>query len=227
MSNCRNCDQRLGESASFCSSCGQSTISFQRPIGHVCKNMLHELADIDGRLALTIKTLLNKPGLLTLEYNQGRRKRYTPPLRMYLVISILFFLILSQMFFSSNDATSIIGDQIPRLMFLLLPAFAGLLSLLYRQTYYLSNLVFAIHMHSFSFLLLILIMPLEFIAESNVTNLVVQSVLTIYLFVYLLLAMKRNFQQGWLITLAKFILTILAYLFIIMFFVELVQSSLT
>jgi len=226
MNSCRNCDQHLEESVSYCSSCGQSTISFQRPIGHVCKNMLHELADIDGRLALTLKTLLSKPGLLTLEYNQGRRKRYTPPLRMYLVISIVFFLILSQMFFSSNETTSSIGDQIPRLMFLLLPAYAGLLSLLYRQTYYLSNLVFAIHMHSFSFLLLILIMPLEFIAESNITNLVVQSVLTIYLFVYLLLAMKRNFQQGWLITSAKFISTILAYLFIIIFFVELVQSSL-
>jgi hypothetical protein len=226
MSNCKNCDQSLDSLVGYCSNCGQSTQSFQQPIGQVCKSMLHELADIDGRMALTLKTLVRKPGLLSLEYNQGRRMRYTPPLRIYLVISILFFFILSQIFFDSKASSNELTDQIPRLMFILLPVYASFLSLLYRQTYYISNLVFAIHVHGFSYLLLILIMPLEFIAESTLVNLVIQSVLTTYLFVYLFLAMKRNFQQSWLITLAKFMSITLGYIFIILIFISLLQESL-
>jgi len=226
MNSCRNCDQSLDELVGFCSRCGQSTLSFQRPIGEVCKNMLHELVDIDGRFALTLKTLLLKPGLLTLEYNQGRRIKYTPPLRMYLVISVTFFLIMSQFLYGNQESEKNLTDQIPRIMFLMLPAYAGLLSLLNRKTYYLSNLVFAVHMHSFTYLLLMFIMPLEFVAESNFTNFVVQAALTIYLVVYSLLAMKRNFQQSWLITVSKFISITVGYLSIVGFLFEVVQDSL-
>lgn len=37
--------------------------------------------------------LLFKPGYLTAEFLAGRRMRYLPPLRLYLVLSVLFFLL--------------------------------------------------------------------------------------------------------------------------------------
>ena len=38
------------------------------------------------------RVLFARPGALTREYLAGHRQRYTPPLRLYLVFSVLFFL---------------------------------------------------------------------------------------------------------------------------------------
>jgi hypothetical protein len=43
----------------------------------------------------TLKALLFKPGFLTCEFLAGRRASYLPPFRLYLVTSVLFFLILA------------------------------------------------------------------------------------------------------------------------------------
>ena len=49
----------------------------------------------DTRFFITLKYLITKPGLLTTEYWLGRRTKYLPPLRLYLVMSLVYF-------FSSN-----------------------------------------------------------------------------------------------------------------------------
>ena len=58
--------------------------------------MLHELAaehfGLDTKVARTIGTLIRYPGRLTVEVLAGRRARYLPPLRLYLSLSVLFFL---------------------------------------------------------------------------------------------------------------------------------------
>ena len=51
--------------------------------------------ELDGRAFRTVFSLFTRPGFLSQEYLSGRRARYTPPLRLFLVISISFFLILS------------------------------------------------------------------------------------------------------------------------------------
>ena len=47
---------------------------------------------MDSRLVQSIKFLFTKPGFLTREYVSGRRVSYLPPLRLYLVASVIFFL---------------------------------------------------------------------------------------------------------------------------------------
>lgn len=49
--------------------------------------------ELDGRAYRTIFTLFTRPGFLTREYFSGRRMQYTPPLRLFLIISISFFLL--------------------------------------------------------------------------------------------------------------------------------------
>jgi hypothetical protein len=39
----------------------------------------------------TLRTLVLKPGELTNEFIRGRRQRYLPPFRLYLVLSVVFF----------------------------------------------------------------------------------------------------------------------------------------
>lgn len=49
----------------------------------------------DSRLWKTLWLLIAKPGVLTLEFIEGRRARYLPPFRLYLVLSVLMFLIIA------------------------------------------------------------------------------------------------------------------------------------
>jgi hypothetical protein len=54
-----------------------------------------DLLDFDSRMWRTLRPLAFSPGRLTLEYLSGRRAAYTPPFRLYLVISLAFFLLSS------------------------------------------------------------------------------------------------------------------------------------
>ncbi|HYN88447.1 MAG TPA: DUF3667 domain-containing protein [Ardenticatenaceae bacterium] len=47
---------------------------------------------LEGRLLVTIAWLFAKPGQLTREFIAGRRQRQLNPLRLYLFVSVLFFL---------------------------------------------------------------------------------------------------------------------------------------
>lgn len=51
----------------------------------------HLATHVDGRLWKTLYTLLLRPGVLTQEYFAEHRARYLPPVRLYLVLSVLFF----------------------------------------------------------------------------------------------------------------------------------------
>lgn len=49
------------------------------------------LTHLDGRLWRTLVALLARPGRLTVEYFLDHRERYLPPVRLYLVMSLVFF----------------------------------------------------------------------------------------------------------------------------------------
>jgi len=59
------------------------------------RTLLHDafenLTNLDGRLWATVRGLLLRPGWLTVEYLADHRTRYLSPVRLYLVISVLFF----------------------------------------------------------------------------------------------------------------------------------------
>jgi hypothetical protein len=93
---------------------------------------------------------------------------------------------------------------IPRVFFLLLPLFALLLALFYwrqhRKFYFVDHLVFSLAFHSFVFALLIVaIVAAQILAGGFVAWLVFGAV-----GLYLLLAMKRFYSQGWVISVIKF-----------------------
>jgi hypothetical protein len=63
------------------------------------------LTHADSRLWRTLWYLISRPGFLTVEFLEGRRARYLPPLRLYLVLSVVLFLVAS----SVNHSTMIVG----------------------------------------------------------------------------------------------------------------------
>ncbi len=90
---CLNCGQPLqGE---YCGACGQQEKEVRRPVIYFLQELLRVVFELDGRAYKTLFTLLTRPGYLTMEYFAGRRVKYTPPLRLFLVVSIGFFLIVS------------------------------------------------------------------------------------------------------------------------------------
>jgi hypothetical protein len=54
---------------------------------------VEEFSGWDGRLLATVRALLLRPGLLTLQFLEGRRVRYISPLRLYLSASVIYFLL--------------------------------------------------------------------------------------------------------------------------------------
>lgn len=61
------------------------------------RDFIHELVSehfgLDSKVAQTLIALVRWPGRLTNEFISGRRVRYVPPLRLYLSLSVLFFLL--------------------------------------------------------------------------------------------------------------------------------------
>ena len=96
---CLNCGTSL--EGPFCHYCGQPDRNFLRFFPALLREFLSEALELDSRFARTMKPLLFKPGRLTRDYLDGRRFRYTPPLRLYLFSSIIFFLLAA---FLSTDA---------------------------------------------------------------------------------------------------------------------------
>jgi hypothetical protein len=88
-SECGNCGATL--MGPYCYNCGQHAHESARSISALTHDAWHLATHIDGRFWQSLYILLLKPGKLTKEYFAERRARYLPPVRLYLVLSVLFF----------------------------------------------------------------------------------------------------------------------------------------
>jgi hypothetical protein len=86
---CANCDAPL--TGPYCAGCGQHARESVRTVGALFHDAWHVLTHLDGRFWQTLAALLLRPGRLTQEYFAEHRARYLPPVRLYLVLSVLFF----------------------------------------------------------------------------------------------------------------------------------------
>jgi hypothetical protein len=212
---CKNCDKPLPGQADFCPACGQSVKTVRRPWRDVFDELARELLDFDGRMLRSLRLLLTRPGFLSLEYINDRRLSYTSPIRIYLVISLVFFFVLPSILPDStlnNPTHKVSVDQYSQAMFVLLPLFALVLKVFYRQSYYLAHLVFTVHLFSAMFIVFAIMMSMEVAADKYVLAMIAQTVLLIYMMVYFVIGLRVNYQESWL----KSSLKCFALLFIFM-----------
>jgi hypothetical protein len=90
-SACLNCGTAL--TGPFCSQCGQRDVPPYPSVRELVVDAFWELSGWDGRFASTVRALALKPGFLTREFLEGRRARYISPLRLYLMASLVYFLV--------------------------------------------------------------------------------------------------------------------------------------
>jgi hypothetical protein len=102
---CLNCGTDL--KGPFCYYCGQPDRNFLRFFPALLREMMSDFLDLDSRFARTLKPLLFKPGRLTRDYLEGKRFRYTPPMRLYLFSSIAFFLLAAMLSSNAIEQTSL------------------------------------------------------------------------------------------------------------------------
>lgn len=88
---CLNCNTILD--GQYCGNCGQKARSRLISIWELVRDAFGDLFELDSRLWRTLIPLISKPGQLTRDYLEGRRVRFMPPFRTYLVLSIVFFVI--------------------------------------------------------------------------------------------------------------------------------------
>jgi hypothetical protein len=60
---------------------------------HTLGDLIEDLSQADARVWRTLRLLALRPGALTCEYLSGKRASFTPPLRLYVALSLLLFLV--------------------------------------------------------------------------------------------------------------------------------------
>jgi hypothetical protein len=278
---CLNCGHQ--GTGLYCSECGQEYTDLHRPM----KELLSEILDtinLDKRFGKTIIPFLTRPGFLAEEYLNGRRRKYMSPLRLYLVMSLLFFFLAIQSGFENdlsntanisigtsdstrtiiandeklleylnsdslmvggnkvagmaNDSTEsgIIGSRLSEgatkaltnqqqfarnyyknlsyILFLLMPAFAMLLMLLYirRRHFYIEHLLFSINMHSFALMVLSAALVLQYLWKDNPLSAWIMVLIPVYVGA----GMKRFYKQSWPKTISKEIILSVTYAILIL-----------
>lgn len=106
--NCLNCSARLR--GQYCGHCGQRARGRLISLWELIADAFGDLLEIDSRIWQTLIPLMIRPGTLTRDYLKGRRARYMPPFRTYLVMSVIFFVVA---FFDPREELSLFFEPQP------------------------------------------------------------------------------------------------------------------
>ncbi|MDP9048229.1 MAG: DUF3667 domain-containing protein [Bacteroidota bacterium] len=108
--DCLNCGTIL--EGKFCHHCGQENLQIRENFGHMMNHAVSDYFHFDHQFFHTLKPLLLKPGKLTNEYMAGRRVQYLHPIKMYIFISIVYFLLLFQSAGEKTNAGKVSGNRV-------------------------------------------------------------------------------------------------------------------
>jgi len=211
---CPNCGRRLD--GGFCADCGQKVTPINPTAHDFLHDLTHELLHVDGKIFQSVRLLLTRPGFLTREYFLGRRARYVSPIRLYLIFSVVFFLTLAATTqpLTEQDRAELaqaagplainpefahtIEVWMPRTMFVLVPLFALLVSVVTRSTRrnYPQHLYFALHLHAGLFAFGALWMLLRF-GHSEVMDVIADVITAAVAVWYVLVAFRTAYEGTW------------------------------
>lgn len=88
---CQNCGYLVRKR--FCPKCGQENIQTRQSFHYLFTHFIEDLVHYDGSFWKTLRNLLFKPGLLTVEYLAGKRKTHVAPVKLYIFVSFFVFFV--------------------------------------------------------------------------------------------------------------------------------------
>ena len=236
---CENCDTpAVGK---FCVNCGQEHHPSKVHFKDFVLDYLQSLINIDSRSFKSLRLLVFRPGKLDAQYIQGKRASFIKPSELYLFMSVVFFFVVAHFdpltlensadMINKSDLEAIyatkkinteqletlfeskVQDKLPTFLLAVVPILALFLGLLYnsKKYFFIHHLTFSYHFFAFLFLLFI---PGNF--DEDIAAFVVFA-----LFGYLVIALKKAYEQNYIITTIKaaavwlaVILLLYAYLYI-------------
>lgn len=104
---CLNCRHVVEQK--FCPNCGQENTDSRKTFHHLFIHFFEDLTHYENAFWRTIKNLLFKPSSLTKEYLSGKRLSYLAPVRLYIFISFITFLLIT--LFPSNVNEKIVKSE--------------------------------------------------------------------------------------------------------------------
>lgn len=106
---CLNCEREISVEDNFCPHCGQVNDLKKISLKQYLSAYFDDFLSFDSRLLNTVVALIFKPGYVTKNYVEGRRMAYINPFRLYINITILFFLLVG--IFSTIDKYKPIAEN--------------------------------------------------------------------------------------------------------------------
>jgi hypothetical protein len=89
--DCKTCGNNHPEN--YCPACGEKSFSTkQLSLKHFVEETFESFIHFDNKFLRTVKTLIAKPGQLTLDYTEGRRVYFMRPMQLFLVVNLVFFI---------------------------------------------------------------------------------------------------------------------------------------
>jgi hypothetical protein len=88
---CKNCGHRFP--GKFCNNCGEKIYTeSDKKLSHLAGEAFHFSTHFDNKFFRTLKLVFIKPGLVSKEFCEGRRKKYYSPFSLFLVAVFLYLL---------------------------------------------------------------------------------------------------------------------------------------
>jgi hypothetical protein len=90
---CANCQKPL--LGPYCAVCGQPSVTGRRSVHALIYAFVKDVVNFDSRILRTARALLFQPGELPQAFREGRTQPFVPAIRLYLFVSLVFFVLLS------------------------------------------------------------------------------------------------------------------------------------
>ena len=87
--NCFSCGESM--SGVYCYACGNKNDNYRRSIWSLGAELFSSLTALEGRIWRSLRSLIFKPGQMAREFSDGKRQKWTSPIRLYLATSLLLF----------------------------------------------------------------------------------------------------------------------------------------
>jgi Protein of unknown function (DUF3667) len=101
---CKNCDNIY--TGPFCNNCGQKT-PHRFTLSHIFHELVHVFVHADKSFLSLVPKILTRPGMVALDYVEGRRKRYFNLFQYLLIIVGISTFLMSQTHFIENMTKSL------------------------------------------------------------------------------------------------------------------------
>jgi len=243
MTTCKNCTNTF--EGNYCPNCSQKADTHRFTIKHLAHEFFHAFTHADKGIIFLSKELFIRPGKVARDFNLGKRKKYFNPITYLLLVMALQIYLTKKtdintyyinQINSINEAEVQIGktaehQKIEGLMnrvqenmqehgklinFLFIPVLALLIWMMFRKSEfnYAETLVLSVMYVAHILLLYVLLCIIPFVIYRNSVT-VTMNLYMIASFVYMMIALKQFYLQGWWATFFKTLVIQVLYYIVI------------